>query len=296
MLALRIVAVLTLMISASVGTRVTAALPQNVAAAWNGSARCLAPAMLDDAALHAALAAAPEKTAAALRELVGKVPASARDCADPGCVADRVFGPRTGRLLLLMLLRHGYNGSHVTKPGAAPWQPDLLDNVLAALGDFGAPRRSQVRALVADARIDRFRGDLAITDTSAVLLALSSARRTVGIRVGETWAALPPDYRRAALFHELVHDAVRDREGDGEWRQHWLRMADADAYFARLRRSASGPVSHYARASIDEDVAESATAYRYMPDMLKAHSPNRYRMLRDWLFGGREFLPGAPCA
>jgi hypothetical protein len=250
-------------------------VPQNVAAAWDGTAACLAPASLTDAEIDAALGAT---------------------CNGAACPKARTTDSRVERQLRLIRMRYGYDASVDAKREAEPWQPHLVDSVIAALADLGAPPQPRIRTLMVDARIDRFRGDLAITDSSAVLLALSSPHARVGIRLGATWAGLPGDYRRAAMFHELIHDLVRSRGDREKWQRAWLRAADADAYFAELRRAGGAHVSLYARQNMEEDVAESATAYRYMPERLKARSPNRYRVLRDWLFGGREYLPGAPCA
>jgi|GEM_PF-4441347 len=204
-----------------------------------------------------------------------------------------VFGSATGERLLYLLARHGYNGSHLAFPGAAPWLATELDVVIAALEDLPPSARpydpGRARPLVIDASgygLARFLGP-DVAAAGEAILALSGPG-AVGIRLSAYWQLSSDARKRAILVHELAHDLVRLKAGGRDWADAWSKATRRDRL--ATGRDAPGFVSTYAGTDWAEDLSESVVAYRYRPELLKRRAPHRYALLRRALFEGREYL------
>lgn len=210
------------------------------------------------------------------------------------CAVERIFSSGVGVRLLAMRVFYGYNGSHLavqdfTVRGSPTWQLHELDQLLVVLADapfLSAPYEN--RRLLRDNRIDRFRKSLVGASRNAKdILAINSKDPAVGIRVSEAWTRLKGAQKRAAILHELVHDMVHSWEkNDLDLMTYWSRIASQDDKASGKR---GARVSHYAHVNADEDLAESAIAYRYFPQFLRRRSPGRYKFLREHVFHGVEY-------
>lgn len=207
----------------------------------------------------------------ALDRLAGRarLPAQAALCANVLCVAERLFGEAHGVPLLYLMVRYGYNGSHLATRGTSPWTRAQLDEILAVLSDL-PPR------LVTAARQDNAPFVQGPVHRGASANALSViGRADFGVRLAPRWSNLPDQQRRAVILHEVAHNihAALDHPA-------------LDATDAR--------VSRYAATNEREDFAETVTAYRYAPQRLKAASPQRYAFVRSVF--GVEYVEASGCA
>lgn len=298
-----------------------AAFPTTVEDIWPGIATCLTPNQLDDQALLAALddqsVLSPhisarirgfdfdrqpqvlmDAFARLTRDMPG--PASTRkpSCGTVACAADEVFGSGIGLRLLYLLVRYQFNASYFGSPGATPWTAAELDVVIAALHDFPPAllpfQPGLYRPLLRDGRVERFVGLASGPRTS--LVAISAPDGKVGIRVGSLWEERYRPFRRVAIFHELAHDFMRSQQLLFDARSTWQNAICADTRLGTSEATPHRSVSRYATTSLDEDFAESATAYRYMPVLLKRRAPHRYRLLQFWMFDGLDYMDAATCA
>ncbi|MFC3069388.1 hypothetical protein [Phenylobacterium soli] len=287
-----------------------------VASAWTGEAACLAPDRLNARSVEARLARLgageprvdrtvagfelKDETRPLAEALSRLVPTDAGASPDPAChtaacAAAAVFGADIGPKLLYLLARYGYNGSPLVTGGKA-WEPSELDEALAAFGDLPpnlAPFDDRVRTLAHDhdaALMERSDRDPMDDQPMA-----ASGGQIDGILIGHAWHAATPAERRASILHELAHQFIESQGASFGWPDAWRRAMDADARFAFATGQSTSVVSLYAQRSQDEDFAESATAYRYMPHLLGMRAPNRYALLREWMFDGLEYAAPDQC-
>ncbi len=168
-----------------------------------------------------------------------------------------------------------------------------LDSVASAFADlppaFLASLRADKRPLIFDSGLDDFRKQVRTLGKGGSLIAVSGKGST-GIRVGQRWADLSPAFQRLAIVHELAHDFIRQNGARLHWEEIWNAELIFDDFRAQRFSLPSGRVSIYARSSAEEDFAECVVAYRYAPQVLKQLAPGRYRLLRDWVFGGKEYF------
>lgn len=311
--------VATLLISAPAHAAQLEAINPTVAHAWSGVAPCLAPTKTIDASIASRLQGAvrgarridatvagftfrdePEPLVSAFRQMTKRLPKSARgarihgDCQDVQCATRVLFGDEAGPRLLLLAVAYRYNASPLGAEVARPWTAQELDELLAAFGDLPPSlfplEDSGYRALAHRYSPPR---TLALAEGKMFALAAVAGERSDGIVVAQAWFKASAAQRRAIIVHELAHEFTRSRGREFDWREPWgaaMRVDDA-------ARAGRGPsiASAYARTNIEEDFAESATAYRYMAPLLKNRAPARYAFLRDWMFDGLEYGAAAHC-
>lgn len=295
---------------------------RTVAQAWNGVAPCLARPPEGEAARREhllpyvtgarridaevagyRLAGQPEPLVRALQRLVreaGGSPALPSErtrppCSDIRCVAMARFGPELGPRLVHLAVHHRYLASAVGRQADERWNTRELDEIGAALDDLPETLspldHNEYRALTH--RHDL--GGLVELEPGVTGQAVAFAGEgRPGILVTEAWHGLPRNERRVAILHEFAHEFLRTRGRAVEWRGAWRRAVEADRAMA-AQTGGGGVVSAYADGSVDEDFAESFTAYRYMAPALKRSAPARYAFLRDWVFDGLEYGQAARC-
>ncbi|MFN4177974.1 hypothetical protein [Phenylobacterium sp.] len=291
---------------------------RTVAQAWNGIAPCLArppesesarrehllPYVTGARRIDAEVAGyrlkdQPEPLVRALQRLVREAgdapPASRPPCADVRCAAVAMFGPELGPRLMHLAVHHRYLASGVGSLAGERWSVRELDEISAALDDLpqvlSPLDRGEYRAL--SHRHDL--GGVVELEPGVTGQAVAFAGQgRPGIVVTGVWHGLPRNERRVAILHEFAHEFLRTRGRAVEWRGAWRRAVESDRAMA-ARTGGDGVVSAYADGSIDEDFAESFTAYRYMAPALKRSAPARYAFLKDWVFDGLEYGQAARC-
>jgi hypothetical protein len=289
------------------------ALNMTVAHSWSGVAPCLAPArrsevsiaqQLDAAVADAPLVnaevagftfqAQPEPLVSAFRQMTKLLPSHKGhgSCQDVECAARAVFGQDVGPRLLLLATVYRYNASAMGADAARPWTAAELDELLAAFGDMPASlfplEDIDYRALV-----HRQAPEVA-TSGRAFELAAQAGEGADGIVFAQGWLKTSATERRAIIVHELAHEFTRARGQTFNWRAPWAAAMAADA---RLAQASGQPsmASAYALKNMDEDFAESVTAYRYMAPLLKRRAPARYAFLKEWMFDGLEYGAATKC-
>ena len=288
----------------------TAGLPASltVAGAWNGVAPCLAPT---EAAYVAAGAGPAERGRIAGFDLRGTVPelsafaalAEAADiqvvrraggCGDVNCAARLLFGEDYGPRLLRLAVEHHYLAFGPEGRVSRDWSVEDLDEVIAAFADLPPslfPLSDEFRRIWHDhGRLGRMAASLG----RGVDVVARAGHGVEGIVIGPGWHRAEAAERRASLVHEIAHELARVRGRSFNWRDAWRDQMAADA--ARIDAFSAGGVSPYAAVSLDEDFAESVTAYRYRAPALKRTAPHRYAFLKVWVFDGLEYGTAAACA
>ena len=207
-------------------------------------------------------------------------------CDKVACALKEIFG-ETSTQLLFMQRRFGMNGSHLAfSDRAIPWKKSELNEVLLALTDYpeGLLPLEDERPLV------RLKGD-----ESNVL-----ANMTITIFNG--WKNRSPEVRRSTIVHEIAH-IIATKTGldeDPEWLKQsgWninqkFIFEEPEKEFKSNRNETL--VSEYALKNSWEDLAESVEAYRYNPIHLKNVSPEKYALIKQYIFDNVEYTSDETC-
>ena len=180
-------------------------------------------------------------------------------------------------------VHYGYDASPIRRGDAL--QPGELRVILAAMDDLPAGLvaglRNSNRRLVFDRQLDRYE-DASAAVTGTTITGISGPGR-IGIRLGDAWRRLPPSAQQATIVHEVAHDFARQLAHRKDWAANWRRAMRKDEQLAAMRGRSTAYVSQYAGTHIDEDFAESVTAYVYAPHLLRQRAPHR-RHLLDLMF------------
>jgi hypothetical protein len=278
-----------------------------VAGAWNGIAPCLAavegsylterngPKESARIAGFELQGTAPELSAfTALTDAAAlQIVRGAGGCRDVNCAARRLFGPEFGPRLLRLAVEYHYLPFGPDGRVSQHWSVAELDEVTAAFADLPPalfPLSDEYRRIWHDhGRLARMAASLG----AGVEVVARAGHGVEGIVIGPGWHRAHRTERRAGLVHEIAHEFARARGRSFNWRDAWKAQMAADA----ARDEASGvEISAYAAASIDEDFAESVTAYRYRAPLLKRTAPHRYAFLKVWFFDGLEYGAAYSCA
>lgn len=279
-----------------------------VAGAWNGVAPCLADTTADYVTARsgprekasiagfnlegAALELAAFEALTAAAEL--KVVRGAERCRDVNCAARLLFGREHGPRMLRLALEYHYLPFGPDGRVTRHWSVEELDEVIAAFADLPPslfPLSEDYRRIWHDHdRLHRLAAGLG----AGVEVVARAGAGVEGIIIGGGWHSADAAERRASLVHEIAHEFTRARGRTFNWRDAWKDQMAADD--ARTGGASSANVSPYAAASVDEDFAESVSAYRYRAPLLKRIAPHRYEFLKVWVFDGLEYGSAAACA
>jgi len=290
-----------------------------VAAAWNGEAACLSALTADPAARAARelsrlapvyppasdevagyrLVDQPRAGLNAFRALMARNPEAVRGpaadprCRDVICAASAAFGPDLGPIMLLLAIDYHALVVLPARAGGPRWTPSDLRTVLAAADDLPPNQfplhEEEYRSFVMmDAK--------ALPPVAGRPAMALSGEAASAVTLSTLWRAARPSEQRAAIVHEFAHDFTRARGVFLDWRRLWAEAQAEDAKAALARGLPPEPVSAYAAVNLDEDFAESVTAYRYMPEVLRQGRPRRYALLRQWVFDELEYGDPAKCA
>lgn len=202
-------------------------------------------------------------------------------CDDAGCVAEKLGGSR-GATIYRIYRGHEYRLTP-PKSGRAQFSDAQIETIAQTLQlvpeNLVRLIDADGRRLVLEPNIGRFLSGNSALARHATVLGVSGPG-VIGIRLSPAWAGLAPVSQKAVLLHEIGHDLSRRMWSANEGnRAAWVRAVHDDEFARHVRKERSASVSVYATTSLDEDFAESLTAFILAPDVLKYRAPNRYRLL-----------------
>lgn len=211
-------------------------------------------------------------------------------CKKVTCAVKEIFGNDVGLQLLFMQKKYGMNGSHIIYDDteATPWTKEELDISLMAFSDFpeGVFPVEESRKFIHAPR-NEVRGTV-----SANAL----------VKIYQHWNSKTPTNRRAIIFHELSHvmagvtnlDNSETWMSQSGWSSRKKIIADTEVEIVDISRPET-IISDYGMANRWEDLAESAMAYRYNPELLKKASPSKYELLKKTLFDNVDYSSEESC-
>ncbi len=218
-------------------------------------------------------------------------PTYASSCKKVDCAVKEIFG-ETGTQLLFMLRKFGFNGSHIAhSDDADAWKKSELDQVLLALTDFP----SSVLPMKDNKKLIHFkRGYQRSGGGSTIANAV--------IEIFDLWDNDSKEEKRYTLTHEIGHYIAGESNVDDS--DYWKSLSGWDSETRIVNgeeveefefSKPSTIVSRYGKSNPAEDFAESASAYRYNPELLKRKSPEKYELIKNVIFNGVEYTSEHSC-
>lgn len=213
------------------------------------------------------------------------------ECKKVDCAVKEIFG-ETGTQLLFMLRKFGFNGSHLAHPeDADAWKKNELDEVLLALTDFPEsviPLKDNKKLIHFKRGYQRGGGDNTVANAV--------------IEIFDLWNRESKEDKRYTLTHEIGHYIAGESGVDDSdyWKaiSGWesrTSLVDGEEVEEFEAANPSTLVSRYAKSNPAEDFAESASAYRYNPELLKRKSPQKYELIKNVIFNGVEYTSEQSC-
>lgn len=209
-------------------------------------------------------------------------------CTQVRCAIDELLGKEVGLRTTFILARFGANTSPFTRHNADSFTAENLDDVAMGLSDF--PPRIHPRGK--SFPITRFaRG---YTQAGPFTLANAS------IFLFDVWEAHPREERQSTILHEVAHRLAGEIRLDEspEWLASagWVeKQVPGESASSTSLESPEKAVSVYGMKNASEDFAESVVSYRYNPQGLLARSPEKYALIKDFVFDGLEYTSPDAC-
>lgn len=200
------------------------------------------------------------------------------DCQEFYCAMADIFGGEKRAIQMAYLLaRYGYNTNHFVKPKSRvvsewvdiikPWSTEHLDTILQAFGDL--PRTVPVTDYNRDFKfIDGLQENNDRIMANAV------------VYIFRPWKDLSHYEKQSTVVHEIGHNFdvnLSKRIG-----RFWSEVPGEK-------------ISRYAKTNAAEDFAESVVGYRYNPQMLRTQAPEKYEIIKNYVFDGVEYLSRDTC-
>ncbi|QDK36569.1 hypothetical protein [Bdellovibrio sp. NC01] len=224
---------------------------------------------------------------------VKKAFGEARGCTKVLCAVQRIFGQEEGPLILLLLTEYDLNLSHLVWGNADKWKASEIRDVMKAIE--AVP--SFLLPLDLNQKMTHFKRGYGYANGEGTIANAS-------IEVFDVWNNETQPVRQYSIYHEFGHNWAALHSNSMDVSPEWLRVSGWESSEAKKGQSkhdldwrlhpGSKSVSIYAKTNPFEDFAESVSAYRYAPQRLKQVSAEKYKFVKDVVYGGIEFTGACP--
>lgn len=207
------------------------------------------------------------------------------ECSKAKCAIEKIFGKELGDKMLYMKLKYGFNTSERSFKDSSRLKIDEMNSLISAVEAFPSSRfpldKNQRLTMYSRGRT------LSTHDDSTYAYA--------AIAFYDLWSNQAPEKREYIAFHELAHNIGGELKLDSN--PAWLKLSgwvEKDGKWTASNKDAIP--SRYGATNPDEDFAETVSAYRYNPQLLKEISPDKYRFMKEVVFDGLEYLETSQCS
>ena len=202
------------------------------------------------------------------------------DCKKVQCALTKMFGDKRAKEMLFMKQKFGLNISPITKPSMQDFTDSELGQIKKAVMDM-PPHLLPLEENKQCTRLHK--------DYSLGLGTLANAT----ITFANDWNKYTPGLMQATVLHEMAHNFGSEKNLDES--KEWLTASGWVQKDEEWSTSKDNFVSDYAASNPHEDFAETVVAFRYDPAKLKAVSPEKYKFIKDRVFGGVEYTTAQMC-
>jgi hypothetical protein len=206
------------------------------------------------------------------------------ECNKVKCAVEKIFGKELGNKLLYINLKSGFNGSELAFDSASRLNTKEVNSLLSAIQAFPSSRFP----LVNNQQLTKFKRNYRLASHEEGVVAYAA------IAFYDAWTEQSEPLREYTAFHEMGHYIASELNLDSH--KAWLGFSgwiEKDGKWTSSKKD-SVP-SKYAATNPAEDFAESVSAYRYNPQLLKNVNPEKYQFLKETVFDGLEYLQESQC-
>ncbi|KYG68688.1 hypothetical protein AZI87_05490 [Bdellovibrio bacteriovorus] len=218
------------------------------------------------------------------------------ECKKAMCAAQKIFGAAVGPQMMYLMEQFDVNTSRYSFKNADAFSSTEIADVIRV---FELIRPEQIPFQPNKQLIKFKRGYTRAAYGSDGDTVLANA----SIELFDSWSRQSSIMRQYTLYHEVAHNYSDNHFSDYDRSNAWLALSNwkentNGEFEAQKRKAQQGHpfVSRYGETNPFEDFAESVTAYRFNPALLKKASPDKYNLIKLLVFDGLEFTSNAACS
>lgn len=199
-------------------------------------------------------------------------------CNKVKCALEKIFGKDLGNKLLYINLKSGFNGSQLAFDDSSQLNNKEADSLISAINAYPASRFP----IDKNKQLTKFKRGFRLSSHEEGVIAYAA------IAFYDEWSSQSEPMREYTAFHEMGHYVAMELNLDKN--KDWLSFSgwvDKDGDWTATNKNSVA--SKYGATNPAEDFAESVTAYRYNPQLLKEVSPEKYQFIKETVFDGLEY-------
>jgi hypothetical protein len=217
-------------------------------------------------------------------------------CHKVDCVLEAVFGEDDAIKMVYLKTKYGFNVSSLAFENSSNMNQVELDSVIKAIQSFP----SGLFPMLENKQLTKFlRGyTLTIYDTDNSRVFANSS-----ITFFDHWSDIPEsEMKEYVTTHELAHYIADQLSLNQE--KAWHKLSGWSVIKGRMQEEEEKKwqfsktdvfISNYAQTNPAEDFAETVSAYRYNPELLRGVSPDKYQFMKEVVFSGIEYTGPESC-
>ncbi|WP_374029355.1 hypothetical protein [Bdellovibrio bacteriovorus] len=216
-------------------------------------------------------------------------------CTKALCAATKIFGKDVGPQMLFLMDRFDVNTSPYSFINADPFTASEIADVIRS---FELVHPEQI-PFSHNKQLTKFkRGYTRASYGEGGGTVVANAM----IELFDSWSRQPSLMRQYTLYHEMAHNHADSQFTDYDRSATWLNFSNwketkAGDFASQRQKAMQGHpfVSKYGETNPFEDFAESVTAYRFNPELLKRKSMEKYNLIKLLVHDGLEYTTEAGC-
>ena len=206
------------------------------------------------------------------------------------CALEHLYG-KYGKYRIPRILygldKFKVNTSHMPFEVASKWKTSELDGLIGTMQDlpqhFFPLQNDRKKTMYHFSRDMKYKINHSTTVANAVMMYFAGYDRFSDMK------------KKYVVTHELGHN-VATKLGDLDDSKEWLNISGWEGLKDKWTvKKKDTFVSEYAKTNPAEDFAESFTAYRFNPHLLKLVSPEKYSFMKKYVYQGIEYLNNKNC-
>ena len=205
------------------------------------------------------------------------------ECKKVACALEKAYGTSLGNKILYMKMRYGFNSSEYGNKNASRLTNQEADVLLRSVQDYPA----SLFPLDSNRQLTKFKRGHTLTIHSGRTVAYAA------IAFYDVWNYYSPEMMEYTAVHELAHYIGSELEIDDN--TEWLNFGGWVEKDDEWESEKENTCSLYGATNPSEDFAESVSAYRFNPTLLKEISLEKYNYIKEVVFDGLEYTDNDSC-
>lgn len=201
-------------------------------------------------------------------------------CETVACELESIFGASYAHKLTYLLKEFKFNASYIANDNGGSFSESDLDTIIWALDQL--PRfvfEEKKKKMIKDTKV--------YTGFYANVVGFME-NATGNMTLFRKWAHSSEEIKAYTVIHEYGHRLGLKLSIDN--RKDWMKLSNWHKHDSEDTNNAENLISKYAKSNHIEDFAEAFSAYRFNPKLLKERAPQKYEMIKEIVFLGKEYL------